>query len=59
MTKPVKTTRKCPMCRKAAHEEHSPFCSKGCKDRDLLKWLDGGYSVPGEPAVIPDNDEEL
>ncbi len=30
--------------------EHSPFCSRGCKDRDLLKWLGDGYAIPGPPA---------
>jgi hypothetical protein len=27
-----------------------PFCSKTCRDRDLLAWLDGRYALPG-PAV--------
>ena len=48
-----KRPRTCPICRKPASEMHAPFCSKACKDRDLLKWLDDGYSVPGEPARIP------
>ena len=30
--------------------EHAPFCSRGCKDRDLLKWLGEGYRIPGPPA---------
>ena len=29
---------------------HSPFCSQGCRDRDLLNWLGEGYRVPGPPA---------
>ncbi|WP_164115362.1 DNA gyrase inhibitor YacG [Sphingorhabdus sp. Alg239-R122] len=56
MTQPSKTPGKCPLCKKAAVPEHAPFCSKGCKDRDLLKWLNDGYSVPGEPVVIPDSE---
>lgn len=43
-------TRKCPICSKPRSEEHTPFCSKGCRDRDLLKWLDDGYALPGQPA---------
>lgn len=43
-------TRKCPICGKPRSEEHTPFCSKGCRDRDLLKWLDDGYALPGQPA---------
>ena len=38
------------MCGKPAAAAHRPFCSRGCKDRDLLNWLGGGYSVPGQPA---------
>lgn len=44
------------MCRKPAREDVFPFCSKACKDRDLLKWLGEGYSVPGPPADMPDAD---
>ncbi len=28
----------------------SPFCSQGCRDRDLLKWLGEGYRVAGPPS---------
>ncbi|MCJ1960016.1 DNA gyrase inhibitor YacG [Novosphingobium mangrovi (ex Hu et al. 2023)] len=48
MTTPKRT---CPICRKARSEEHSPFCSKRCRDRDLLQWLDGGYALPGPPDL--------
>nr|WP_309602664.1 DNA gyrase inhibitor YacG [Sphingomonas sp.] len=41
----------CPMCGKPPHNDvDAPFCSRGCKDRDLLKWLGGGYAIPGPPA---------
>lgn len=43
-------TPKCPVCRKPETPQHSPFCSQGCRDRDLLKWLDEGYRIPGPPA---------
>jgi endogenous inhibitor of DNA gyrase (YacG/DUF329 family) len=46
----------CPICRKPASAEHAPFCSRGCKDRDLLKWLGGGYAIPG-PAADPEGGE--
>jgi endogenous inhibitor of DNA gyrase (YacG/DUF329 family) len=29
---------------------HAPFCSQGCRDRDLLQWLGEGYRVPGVAA---------
>jgi len=37
----------CPLCGKPTDPLHKPFCSRGCKDRDLLKWLSDGYAVPG------------
>ena len=59
MRKAAEKTKICPVCGKPEIPEHAPFCSRGCKDRDLLKWLGGGYSIPG-PAADPDrvdNDE--
>jgi uncharacterized protein len=41
---------KCPLCKKPSVAEHAPFCSRGCKDRDLLQWLGEGYKVPGPSA---------
>jgi len=38
------------LCGNAVAAEFKPFCSRGCKDRDLLNWLGEGYRVPGEPA---------
>jgi endogenous inhibitor of DNA gyrase (YacG/DUF329 family) len=40
----------CPICGKPSSPDHAPFCSRGCKDRDLLKWLGEGYRIPGPPA---------
>jgi endogenous inhibitor of DNA gyrase (YacG/DUF329 family) len=52
----------CPLCGKPASAAHKPFCSQGCRDRDLLNWLGEGYRVPGPPAA-PDagapNDDGL
>jgi uncharacterized protein len=48
---------KCPLCDHAEAPEHKPFCSKGCKDRDLLQWLGEGYRMKGPPAD-PDLPEE-
>jgi endogenous inhibitor of DNA gyrase (YacG/DUF329 family) len=41
----------CPVCSKPPSAEHAPFCSRGCKDRDLLNWLGDAYRVPGPPAA--------
>jgi hypothetical protein len=48
------STKKCPICRKPRVEEHAPFCSPRCKDRDLVNWLDDGYALPGAPVLSDD-----
>ena len=40
----------CPICGRTAAPDFKPFCSRGCKDRDLLQWLGEGYRIPGPPA---------
>jgi endogenous inhibitor of DNA gyrase (YacG/DUF329 family) len=45
------TTQRCPTCNKPAQPATRPFCSPGCKDRDLLAWFREDYRLPGrEPA---------
>jgi uncharacterized protein len=44
------TKTKCPVCRAPTVPAHSPFCSRGCRDRDLLQWLGEGYRIPGPAA---------
>ncbi|MDF0541378.1 DNA gyrase inhibitor YacG [Sphingobium sp. H39-3-25] len=41
---------RCPVCKSPQQAEYRPFCSRACRDRDLLKWLGEGYAVPGPPA---------
>jgi uncharacterized protein len=53
MKKPPNQSKTCPLCGRPEQPEHTPFCSRGCKDRDLLKWLGEGYRIPG-PAADPD-----
>ncbi|HEV2865686.1 MAG TPA: DNA gyrase inhibitor YacG [Allosphingosinicella sp.] len=45
---------RCPLCGAAAVAQHRPFCSRGCRDRDLLNWLGDAYRVPGPPAAPDD-----
>ena len=47
-------TRQCPICRKPRSDEHAPFCSTRCRDRDLAHWFDDGYALPG-PAGRPED----
>jgi len=37
---------RCPTCRKPSVQEFRPFCSRGCRDRDLINWVDERYRVP-------------
>lgn len=54
MSRPSTTDAKrrhaCPLCGKPTLAAHAPFCSQGCRDRDLLNWLGDAYRVPGQPA---------
>ncbi|HKX78111.1 MAG TPA: DNA gyrase inhibitor YacG [Novosphingobium sp.] len=55
MTSPRK---KCPICGKPRVDIHAPFCSARCRDRDLNRWLDDGYALPGPPAD-PDGPSDI
>jgi endogenous inhibitor of DNA gyrase (YacG/DUF329 family) len=50
MPKKSEQPRTCPLCGQPESDEFPPFCGRGCKDRDLLKWLGEGYRIPGPPA---------
>lgn len=54
----TQASKKCPICGKPRVAEHAPFCSTRCRDRDLVKWLDDGYALPG-PAADPANDPDI
>ncbi|MGD9811244.1 MAG: DNA gyrase inhibitor YacG [Sphingobium sp.] len=45
----------CPMCKAPTAAEFRPFCSRGCRDRDLLGWLDEKYRIAGRST----NEDEL
>lgn len=49
--------RRCPICGKPASAEHTPFCGQRCRDRDLVRWLDDGYKMPGPAADLEDHEE--
>ncbi|WCT73005.1 DNA gyrase inhibitor YacG [Sphingomonas naphthae] len=46
----------CPTCGKPSAAAHIPFCSQGCRDRDLLQWLSDGHRIPGPPVDEEDRD---
>ncbi|HET9510992.1 MAG TPA: DNA gyrase inhibitor YacG [Sphingomonas sp.] len=49
MSKPA-TRNLCPVCSAPTVAAQAPFCSQGCRDRDLLQWLGDGYRIPGPPV---------
>ncbi|HEX8585074.1 MAG TPA: DNA gyrase inhibitor YacG [Allosphingosinicella sp.] len=56
---PSRKRAACPVCGKPSAAPHKPFCSQGCRDRDLLNWLGDAYRVPGPPADERSTDEGL
>ncbi len=50
LSRSIKARAGCPLCGKPTAAPHAPFCSRGCRDRDLLNWLGDSYRVPGQPA---------
>ncbi|MCH8347601.1 MAG: DNA gyrase inhibitor YacG [Proteobacteria bacterium] len=57
MTRPSKT---CPICKKSADKEYTPFCSNRCAEVDLGHWLGGRYRIPTSerPETLAANDED-
>jgi endogenous inhibitor of DNA gyrase (YacG/DUF329 family) len=56
---------KCPLCARPTDPATAPFCSRGCRDRDLLAWLGESYRTPGRgleedaadnDRIAPDDD---
>jgi uncharacterized protein len=43
----------CPICRKPATPDSTPFCSERCRKVDLNRWLSGSYVIPAR-----DEDDE-
>lgn len=48
----------CPGCGKPTAAAHKPFCSQGCRDRDLIQWLSDGYRIPGPPTEADERDSD-
>jgi len=47
----------CPVCSSPKNVDYKPFCSRRCADKDLLKWLNGEYYIPGSEILdLDDND---
>lgn len=51
--------RACPLCGKPRDPDYKPFCSRACRDRDLLNWFGEGYRVASdEPGGAPERDPD-
>ena len=48
---------RCPICGRPAMPEFQPFCSRHCRDQDLLNWLSGRYAVPAVETDAEDDQE--
>lgn len=46
---------KCSLCGEPISAEYKPFCSRRCANRDLHRWLNGGYAIVG--ATTDEDDE--
>ncbi|MCU0728780.1 MAG: DNA gyrase inhibitor YacG [Sphingopyxis sp.] len=49
--------RPCPLCAKPAVQQWRPFCSRGCRDRDLNAWFDEDYRLPQTPNADGEEDD--
>jgi endogenous inhibitor of DNA gyrase (YacG/DUF329 family) len=41
----------CPICQKPADPAFDPFCSRLCKNTDLLRWFKEEYRIPTEETL--------
>ncbi len=48
----------CPICNNQSVPDLTPFCSKGCKNIDLVRWMKGSYVIPGESVDVEKLDDE-
>ncbi len=49
----------CPICQNPVNKDFAPFCSKMCKNIDLIKWFKEDYRIPTqEPITNEDGKEE-
>ncbi len=54
---------RCPLCGRPRDPRYRPFCSRRCRDRDFLNWLDERYRLPAaedapSPPHRPEDEEE-
>jgi hypothetical protein len=51
---------RCPACKQEVPFDgnpYRPFCSRGCKGRDLIGWARESYRIEGRPVEDNNNEE--
>jgi endogenous inhibitor of DNA gyrase (YacG/DUF329 family) len=52
----------CPTCKEivvwSEQSPYRPFCSERCKLIDFGEWASERNTIPGEPVILPDEDDE-
>lgn len=56
--KPRESLMMCPICQNPSARDFSPFCSKTCKNKDLLGWLNEKYHIPCDDPVAEKIEQE-
>ena len=51
------TKASCPLCGKPTAHDVRPFCSRGCRDRDLNAWFDEDYKIAAPIHEESDSDD--
>jgi uncharacterized protein len=45
----------CHICKKPTNLDFEPFCSKTCKNIDLLRWLNEDYRIPTQEPITDED----
>ena len=52
----------CAICQKPVDPAFAPFCSRLCKNTDLLRWFNEDYRIPTQEPITeegePDEEED-
>lgn len=51
--KPKSNALACPLCGAKRNPDFRPFCSRGCRDRDLNRWFDEDYRMAADEPPQP------
>ena len=47
----------CPICQNPVNKTFAPFCSKVCKNIDLIHWFKEDYRIPTQEPLTDENGE--